>query len=80
VIWFNIEVAYYFKCAGLTLFAMLLFCNTAYGTSLILAPYILKAWSESDGLHTWYFTGAYAISSFLAYIAKGSVTWQVSLL
>jgi hypothetical protein len=72
---FTLVAVYYFKCAGLPLLAMFLTCNIMYGATLAMTPYILEAWSEFGGLHMWFYTGMYALSSLLAFAAKGFVTW-----
>ncbi|KAH8591587.1 P-loop containing nucleoside triphosphate hydrolase protein [Bisporella sp. PMI_857] len=74
----NLSVyVYYFKSAGIPLLVVYLICSMTYGAALAITPSILKAWSESGGLHTWIYTGMYASSSLLAFAAKGSVTWVI---
>ncbi|RFU34159.1 hypothetical protein B7463_g2169, partial [Scytalidium lignicola] len=72
--------SYYFKCVGLPLLAMFLICNMTYGATLAITPTILGAWSESGGLHMWFYTGMYALSSLLAFVAMGSVIWATLIL
>ncbi|KAE9374390.1 putative multidrug resistance protein [Stipitochalara longipes BDJ] len=66
---------YYFKSVGIPLMTMFLFCNIIYGAIFAITPIILKAWSESGGLYTWFYIGIYGLSSIMAFATTASVIW-----
>ncbi|KAK6064862.1 hypothetical protein SCUP234_12830 [Seiridium cupressi] len=50
------------------------------GAVSAITPSILRAWSEAGGSHMWLYTGMYALSSLLGFIATGSVLWSTLIL
>jgi len=73
----NFHVVYYFRAVGLPLMAMFLFCNIIFGATFAITPTILKEWSESGGLHTWFFIGLYTLSGMLAFATTAAMIWYV---
>jgi ATP-binding cassette subfamily C (CFTR/MRP) protein 1 len=71
----NIVAVYYFKCVGLPLLFMFLICTSTYAATLAIGPSILRIWSESGGLHMWFYMGMYGLSSLLAFASTTSVIW-----
>jgi ATP-binding cassette subfamily C (CFTR/MRP) protein 1 len=52
-----------------------LFASIVYGATFAITPTILKAWSESGGLHTWFYIGMYTLSGGLAFFTTAVVIW-----
>ncbi|KAH8658409.1 hypothetical protein BX600DRAFT_469082 [Xylariales sp. PMI_506] len=66
---------YYFTAAGLWTMFFFVVMNIIYGALLAINPSILRAWSESDGNHPWFYIGMYGVSSVCAYISIFLVLW-----
>ncbi|KAH8812816.1 putative multidrug resistance protein [Xylogone sp. PMI_703] len=66
---------YYFKSVSLRIIVLFLFCNVIDGVALAITPSILMAWSEAGGLHMWWYTAMYALSSLLAFATTGCIIW-----
>ncbi|KAK9771968.1 putative ABC transporter [Seiridium cardinale] len=71
---------YYFRCVSLPVVIFFFFCNIADGAVSAITASILRAWSEAGGSHMWLYTGMYALSSLLGFIATGSVLWSTLIL
>lgn len=76
---FNFAIVYYFKSVGIPVLLLFLMSSMTYGATIAMTPSILRAWSESGGLHLVFYTGMYALSSFIAFGAIISVIWYILL-